>query len=145
MKILLNYKFKNINEYVNECRTNYYVANKTKQKETMLSALAFSKIPPIKDYPIELIFYWHIKNKQCDLVACICGSYSIEKELMKAEVFGDYIDLVFEGIECMSIVGYDSYLRSLYGDYMKLPPVEKRVTRHTFDAYFKEEFNDDKN
>ena len=67
MKILINNKFKSLNEYINECRTNYYIANKTKQKETMLSALAFSKIPPIKNYPIELIFYWHIKNKQSDL------------------------------------------------------------------------------
>ena len=67
MKILINNKFKSLNDYINECRTNYYIANKTKQKETMLSALAFSKIPPIKNYPIELIFYWHIKNKQSDL------------------------------------------------------------------------------
>ena len=67
MKILINNKFKSLNEYINECRTNYYIANKTKQKETMLSALAFSKIPPIKNYPIEIIFYWHIKNKQSDL------------------------------------------------------------------------------
>ena len=67
MKIIINHKFESINNYVNECRTNYHVANKTKQQETMLSALAFSKIPPIKNYPIELIFYWHIKNKQSDL------------------------------------------------------------------------------
>lgn len=67
IKILINHKFKSMNEYINECRTNYYVANKTKQQETMLSALAFSKIPPIKKFPIELIFYWHIKTKTSDL------------------------------------------------------------------------------
>lgn len=67
MKIRINHKFKSINEYINECRTNYHIANKTKQQETMLSALAFTKIPPIKKFPIELIFYWHIKNKQSDL------------------------------------------------------------------------------
>lgn len=66
-KILINHKFKSMNEYINECRTNYYIANKTKQQETMLSALAFSKIPPIKKFPIELIFYWHIKTKTSDL------------------------------------------------------------------------------
>lgn len=67
MKILINNKFKSINEYINECRTNFYVANKTKQQETMLSALAFAKIPPITKFPIELIFYWHIKTKTSDL------------------------------------------------------------------------------
>lgn len=67
MKITIKYKFDSINNYINECRTNYHVANKTKQQETMLSALAFSKIPPIKKFPIELIFYWHIKSKTADL------------------------------------------------------------------------------
>lgn len=66
-KVIIDYKFDSINDYINKCRTNVYVANKTKQKETMLAALAFSKIPPIKVFPIELVFYWHIKNKQCDL------------------------------------------------------------------------------
>lgn len=67
MKIIIDYKFKNINQYINECRTNYYVANKTKQQETMISALRFIKIPKITKFPIELIFKWHIKSKVADL------------------------------------------------------------------------------
>ena len=67
MKIIIDYKFDSLNNYINKCRTNYYVANKLKQKETMLSALAFSKIPPIKDFPISLTFKWHMKSKIADL------------------------------------------------------------------------------
>lgn len=67
MKITINYKFTSINQYINECRTNYYVANKTKQKETMLSALRFTKLPKITKFPIELIFKWHMKSKTADL------------------------------------------------------------------------------
>ena len=67
MKIIIDHKFKSMNEYINECRTNYYVANKTKQQETMLCALAFSKIPRINVFPIEIIFNWHIKTKTSDL------------------------------------------------------------------------------
>lgn len=67
MTIKINYKFKSINEYINECRTDYHIANKTKQKETMLAMLMFSKIPKIEKYPIELIFNWHIKSKISDL------------------------------------------------------------------------------
>ena len=66
-KITIDHKYKSLNEYINQCRTNVYVANKTKQQETMLSALAFSKISPIKNFPIELIFKWHIKTKTSDL------------------------------------------------------------------------------
>lgn len=67
MKVIIDHKFESINSYINKCRMNVYVANKVKQQETMLSALAFSKIPPIKKFPIELIFKWHIKTKTSDL------------------------------------------------------------------------------
>lgn len=36
----------------------------------------------------------------------------------------------FEGREYLSIDRYDEYLSKLYGDYMKLPPIEKRVNPH---------------
>jgi len=67
LKVLIDYKFENINTYVNKCRTNYFYANKIKQKETELSKYAFNNIPKIDKYPIELIFTWHIKNKTSDL------------------------------------------------------------------------------
>ena len=67
MKILIDYKFENINTYINKCRTNYFYANKIKQKETELSKYEFNKIPKIKKYPIELIFTWHIKTTTSDL------------------------------------------------------------------------------
>lgn len=67
IKTLIDYKFENINTYINKCRTNYRIANAIKQKETQISMLAFTKLPKIKEYPIELIFTWHIKNKLSDL------------------------------------------------------------------------------
>lgn len=67
MRIIIDYKFTSLNQYINECRTNYYVANKTKQKETMISALRFIKLPKINKYPIEIIFRWHMKSKTADL------------------------------------------------------------------------------
>jgi len=33
------------------------------------------------------------------------------------------------------MVGYEEYLTKTYGDYMTLPPVEKRV-QHDFEAYW---------
>jgi len=67
MILTIKYKFESINSYINKCRTNYHIANKLKQKETELSALAFSKIPVIKKFPIKLTFYWHMKSKVADL------------------------------------------------------------------------------
>lgn len=67
MKITIDYKFKSMNDLIKENRSGYYVGNSTKQKETMLAALAFSKLEPIKKFPIEMIFKWHMKSKIADL------------------------------------------------------------------------------
>ena len=42
----------------------------------------------------------------------------------------------FENIEVNIPIGYEQWLKSFYGDYMKLPPIEKQVTHHTFEAYY---------
>ena len=42
-----------------------------------------------------------------------------------------YVD--FEGYKLPIPVGYDDYLKMAFGDYMQLPPVEKRVCHHEFE------------
>ena len=36
----------------------------------------------------------------------------------------------FEGYQIPVMAGYDRYLKLIWGDYMQLPPVEKRVAKH---------------
>jgi len=45
-------------------------------------------------------------------------------------IINNYIELDFDGRKYMAIEEFDSYLSTLYGDYMQLPPLEKRVPRH---------------
>lgn len=66
---------------------------------------------------------------------CLYGTYRI-KEILPITVFNNYELRKFEGREFYCLTDYDSYLGSLYGDYMQLPPVEKRKSHHYFDAYF---------
>ena len=54
-----------------------------------------------------------------------------------AEVFAESTPVLFEGEQYPAPVGYDSYLRGLYGDYEKDPPKEKQVTHHCYEAYFR--------
>ena len=50
-------------------------------------------------------------------------------------VFDSFVEVEFEKKMYKAPVGYDEWLKSFYGDYMQLPPEEKRVTHHSFVAY----------
>ncbi len=66
-----------------------------------------------------------------------CKSWCIynEREIISSEVFEDVIEIEFEKEKFYAPVGYDTYLRSLYGDYKQDPPLEKQKTHHSFKAY----------
>ncbi len=70
-------------------------------------------------------------------VANLYGAWGT-KEITQKTNFDSAIDMVFEGHQFLVPIGYDSLLKDLYGDYMKLPPVEKRVSHHDNNAYWKD-------
>lgn len=51
-------------------------------------------------------------------------------------IFEDYTWGEFEGIKSRIPTHYDEVLKSYYGDYMSIPPENKRVDNHTFNLYF---------
>ena len=51
------------------------------------------------------------------------------------DVFDSFTTAEFEGKYYKVPGGYDKFLRACYGDYMQLPPEEKRVTHHMYEAY----------
>lgn len=59
-------------------------------------------------------------------------------EKIARDHFEPRIKFVFENHEFWGSKGYDEYLTNLYGDYMKLPPMDRRETHHDFEAYWKE-------
>lgn len=62
------------------------------------------------------------------------------KSIIEKERFNDYIEMDFETEKFKVFKGYEIYLKSMYGDYMKLPPIEKRISHHTFEAYYKGDY-----
>ena len=52
------------------------------------------------------------------------------RECMPAFWFNEITELVFEGIPVKAPKYYKAYLTHVYGDYMKLPPPEKRIPHH---------------
>ena len=70
-----------------------------------------------------------------EYMGIVCGAYR-SREIMPASIYKEYTDILFEGKTFKAISKYDEYLKTVYGDYMKLPPEEKRVTHHNFKAYW---------
>ena len=65
------------------------------------------------------------------------GLYGIGERMLKTE-FEKAVEVEFEGYKFPTFSCWDSYLKGLYGDYMQLPPIEKRKT-HNMVAYLIEE------
>jgi len=59
------------------------------------------------------------------------GAWS-EKEIMPREIFGTPTLYPFREKRFYGPEKFDDYLKRLYGDYMKLPPVDKRKSHHSF-------------
>ena len=53
------------------------------------------------------------------------------------EDFSDYILLPFEKYEFYAMSGYDHHLRQLYGDYLQMPPEDKRVPKQYWIHFYK--------
>lgn len=68
-------------------------------------------------------------------LGCLYSPYGM-KDAMDKSIFSDFISVDFEDYKFSCLNHYDDYLRHLYGDYMKLPPVDQQVSHHDFEAYW---------
>lgn len=66
----------------------------------------------------------------------VLGVYGM-REIMLSKWLGTGIKVEFEGSKFIIPSEYHQILSQLYGDYMKLPPIEKRITHHDFKAWWK--------
>ena len=60
---------------------------------------------------------------------------SVSRIAVDKKVFDSFIDVEFEGKMYKAPAGYDEWLTDFYGDYMQLPPKDKQVSHHLYEAY----------
>lgn len=98
--------------------------------------LSFAPVARINAYQQQLM-----QRHNGTETACLCSmasQYAYKKQCMPREVYGTPTLLEFEGRQYYGPEQYTEYLTRLYGDYMQLPPEEKR--RANLEIYTKVEF-----
>ena len=95
----------------------------------------FKLLPEKKTFNNLDLFARKIKFEDSEYVGDIVAGYGI-KERVEKNIFDEIIKLPFENRQYCAPVGYDKYLKALYGDYMKLPPKDKQVKVHENKAYY---------
>ena len=70
---------------------------------------------------------------ESDMIANYGGAWG-QKEIVPKEWYAEGAELTFEGIPVRGPKEYDKWLTQVYGNYMELPPVEKRVGHHYTDV-----------
>ena len=74
-------------------------------------------------------------DEEVEVAAFVGGERNGEREVMPKDIFEKMKKQKFEDEEFYITEAYDIYLKNLYGNYMKLPPKEKRVPHHGYKAY----------
>lgn len=67
-----------------------------------------------------------------EYVGGVSWGYGPQEKMLKKDIHDCKVD--FEGMKVNTISCYEKYLTNLYGNYMELPPVEKRIT-HEIKVY----------
>ena len=98
--------------------------------------------------PIPLTFLQHVQDKimkgkndckETKYITSIASQYDYKKQTMKREVFLPIKKLEFEGKKYKVPNQYGYFLERIYGNYMELPPKEKRVTHNPIKIRFEGE------
>lgn len=75
--------------------------------------------------------------RRCAFAGRLVGDFG-SMEIMPRTLFDETTKMSFEGQLFSAVKDYDTFLSRLYGEYMQLPPKEKQVTHHEFEAYWVE-------
>jgi len=94
-----------------------------------LAKLVYKVLNLIPEKTIKKRYNKYVKfrnKKSTEMVKCLTFQACNNVYGYKRKWYEDTIDMQFEDVSLKACRDYDEYLKFLYGDYMKLPPIEKR-------------------
>lgn len=115
-------------------QTIIFVESTSKSKTKKIIKHFLRRITPFsRDYLIKHVESLCSVVKQSDCMANLLGRWK-ERELFHPTIYLTTKEYDFEGIRLLGIDDYQTFLSQVYGDYMKLPPIEERQS-HVDNVY----------
>ena len=108
-----------------------------KQKYKQLPFILCSFLIPIRLVKKNYMWLCYNNKKQTEYILSNWPAYGFRKEIQRIKDFESFKRVKFESIDAMICCGYDSVLKTTFGDYMTLPPKEKRRSNHNMRAFWK--------
>ena len=96
--------------------------------------LNFGSLNFVKKKLIKILDSIHEKDGK--FLASFVGAYDYRKDIYVCDKILEPKDILFNAKKYKSFSDPDYYLKTLYGDYMKLPPVEDRVNHSAVEVIF---------
>lgn len=122
----------------------YYKYSKTRKEYSVLKNCSILFVRAIlcfvgRRFHAKMVNWYAQRFRNDDSANCLFENVQgiFQKRPFDKKDFSETILHKFEDRELCVMSGYDHCLRCGFGDYMKLPPVEKRVSHHSFKAYWK--------
>lgn len=108
IKFIFDYNFQNLNDIIKASRGNYRYANIKKREEMEFIKYSVIGEEKVKNYPVNMTFIWHVKDKNRDLDNLV-GKHIIDG-LVKAKILkNDNLNCINE-INYKAIIDKDTYL-----------------------------------
>ena len=117
MKFFVDYDFPNWNDYINAERSNKFMAAKMKKNEHEILKYLLPNTKYEGEYPTEIIFTWHFKDKRKDLDGMRV------KSLLDAIVKGEI--LKNDNLNCIQKIVYNSIIDGTTGVEVEIKELKK--------------------
>lgn len=90
-------------------------------------------MPVKKNFLLERIDALLKNGSKGDFIGNVYGRWK-RKEIFRSEIYNSTRSYEFEGVSFRGVEDYHTYLTQMYGDYMTLPPEDKRIA-HVDNVY----------
>lgn len=124
-------KYEEIKKLLIDCSTCMRMSNPHLDEANLARVKSYRGLSGIENYEkIHSIASQYKEIKTENVANMVCTTYPYRNLVYHAESFKSVVYKEFEGFEFPVPVGYDHVLKTIYGDYMSFPPLEKRGTWH---------------